>query len=113
MNSIENEIFHITSTRLLDALDILFRALRCISRNEREQIVRAKTGRAPCRALSIPRVKILDSKVCYRRTCERDDAEEVEETDIPGISVWFAAATVSGCNRRLQSWISSLTIVIQ
>lgn len=24
------------------------------------------------RALSIPRVKILDSKVCYRHVCERD-----------------------------------------
>jgi len=43
-----------------------------------------------------------------RRTMQRTTAEEVEETDIPGISV-----DSQRLQSRLQPWISSLTIVIQ
>lgn len=35
----------------------------------------------------MPRVKILDSKVCYRDSASETAAEEVEETDIPRISI--------------------------
>lgn len=69
----------------------------------REQIVRAKTGRAPYEHCQFRELKFLDSKVCYRR------AKEVEETDIPRTFPSIDAAIVA----RSAPWISSLTIVIQ
>lgn len=85
---------------------------RCISRNEREQIVRAKTGRAPCKHCRFRELKFSIRKYVIVVLANETTAEEVEETGIPGISVDRNGYS-RGCNRGCNPWISSLTIVIQ
>lgn len=75
MNSVENRILSLI-THFFDALDMLFYALRWPLHFEKRTRTNCTNKNWPrsLRVLSIPRVKILDSKVCYRRTCERDDS---------------------------------------
>ena len=108
---VKNRIMSLTCIFFREyALNIFFVLFlgRCISRNLAESRVRtncaSKNWPRSLWVLSIPRVKILDSKVCYRRTCERDDGKrsrgDRHSRDFRG-SQWLQS--------RLH-WISSLTI---
>lgn len=77
------------------------------SRDEREQIVRAKTGRAPCEHCRFRELKFSIRKYVIV-VLANETAEEVEETDIPGISVDRRSYS-HGCSRGFlhwQSWFS-------